>query len=606
MDQRQYSRLILLLAGVFVALGAWGGVFDELERIGKPRRLEGQRTFLPPEQAFRIQERLGSGRELAFDFTIEPGYYLYRDKLAITALSPGAVLGGARLPDAEMKDDPEFGLVPVYKHDFTMTVPLEKGPDGAVTVEVQLSFQGCAEDGICYPPMRRQFAVPIPGPPAVPGGGVMLSETERIAQQIGERSLALTMLIFLGLGLLLSFTPCVLPMVPILSGIIVGQQQPLSTGRAVLLSTAYVLAMAATYAMAGIVAGLLGHNLQAAFQRPALIAAFAGLFGVLALSMFGLFELQLPAAVRARLDRFSRGQRGGSYPGVMAMGVLSAVLVGPCVAPPLAGALTYIGQTGSGLVGGAALFALGLGMGLPLIAIGGSAGALLPRVGPWMEGVKQVFGVVFLGVAVWFLERIVPPTVALMLWAALLIGSAVFLGALARTPAAASAWLRLRQALGVFLLIYGGLLIVGASSGATDVFAPLETWTRTRSEPAPELNFVPVKTLADLDRAVSRAQQEGRVAMLDVYADWCVECKHLERETFVEASVHRRLSNMLLLRADVTANDDEDRALLSSHALYGPPALLFFREGDELRQQRVVGFVAAPAFAQLLDTLAVR
>jgi thiol:disulfide interchange protein DsbD len=193
-----------------------------------------------------------------------------------------------------------------------------------------------------------------------------------------------------------------------------------------------------------------------------------------------------------------------------------------------------------------------------------------------------------------------------MLWAALLIGSAVFLGALARTPAAASAWLRLRQALGVFLLIYGSLLIVGASSGATDVFAPLETWTRTRSESAPELNFVPVKTLADLDRAVSRAQQEGRVAMLDVYADWCVECKHLERETFVEASVHRRLSNMLLLRADVTANDDEDRALLSSHALYGPPALLFFREGDELRQQRVVGFVAAPAFAQLLDTLAVR
>ena len=414
--------------------------------------------------------------------------------------------------------------------------------------------------------------------------------------------LGVIMASFFGFGLLLALTPCVLPMVPILSGIIVGQKQPVGTARALVLSSTYVVAMALTYTVAGVIAGLAGRNLQAAFQHPAAIATFAAVFVALALSMFGFYELQLPTALQSRIDALSRRQRGGSLLGVAVMGVLSAIIVGPCVAPPLAGALAYIGQTGSPFVGAAALFALGLGMGVPLIAVGTSAGALLPRAGAWMEAVKQVFGVVFLGVAIWFLARIVPAPLVLLLWGALALGCAVFLGALLRFEAHSSRGSRLGQALGLVLLVYGSSLIVGAAAGGSDPFAPLRPFAGGGSATlAAQLPFQPVSNVAELEQILGAADRQ--TVMLDFYADWCVECKHLEQQTFTDPAVHQRLQELTLVRADVTANNAAHQALLQQFGLFGPPAILFFRDGQELRGERLIGFADAGDFSHRLDAV---
>lgn len=613
MLKRPNIALIVML--MMAASPLWAGVLDKLEQIGAPVRIDGQREFLPPDQAFRLTERLNPAGQLELRWEIEPGYYLYRDKTKLTATTAGAILAATQLPAGEFKEDPEFGRVEVYKHELTITAAIEQAPASGDLLEAEVRYQGCAEDGICYPPIKKTVAFSLlsaahaaasPPPSSAPSStaaAVGRSASDRIAQQLGERSLTQTLLTFLGLGLLLAFTPCVLPMVPILSGIIVGQQQPVSTLRAVALSSVYVLAMALTYTLAGIVAGLAGKNLQAAFQHPLAISAFAAVFVALALSMFGFYELQLPSALQSKLDNLSRKQRSGSITGVAVMGVLSAVIVGPCVAPPLAGALAYIGQTGSPLIGGAALFALGLGMGLPLIAVGASAGALLPRAGQWMERVKAVFGVIFLAVAVWFVERIVPPGVALMLWAALLIGCAVFLGALTRSERGAPATARVAQAAGLVLLVYGVILIVGASAGADDPLSPLSPLAG-RSAVQTETTFIAIKSSADLDQQLSRAAAAGQAVMLDFYADWCVECKHLERQTFSAEAVQQRLNQMVLLRADVTADDAIDRALLQRYGLFGPPAVLFFHSGTELRSHRLEGFADATTFSTLLDRVA--
>ena len=591
-----------------------GGVLDQLERLGKPVKLSGQRDFLPPDEAFRLTTLTSTSGDLLLEFEIEPGYYLYRDKFAVGPVGPDLALGSMQLPASEPKDDPEFGRVEVYKHDMRIIVPVTEAPAAGGFGEAEVRYQGCAEDGICYPPIKKVVAFDLGAGPAegstiatpAAAGETGLSASDRIARDLGTRSLAATLLTFLGLGVLLAFTPCVFPMVPILSGIIVGQRQPVSTLRATSLSAVYVLAMAATYAVAGVAAGLLGENLQAAFQQPGVILAFAAIFVVLALSMFGFYELQLPAAVQSRLDRLSRSQKSGSLAGVAVMGMLSAIIVGPCVAPPLAGALAYIGHTGSALVGGSALFALGLGMGLPLLAVGASAGALLPRAGAWMDGVKRVFGVIFLGVAVWFMERILPGPVVLVLWAALALGSAVALGALVRHERPSRVNAQLRQALGLGLLVYGAVLIVGASAGADDPLAPLAPLAARHGQSGSTTSaprFEAVKSAEDVSRAISTAQAAGRAVMLDFYADWCIECKHLERETFTAPTVSGRLAGMTLLRADVTDNDAVDRALLERFELFGPPAVLFFRDGRELREHRLVGFADANGFSALLDAV---
>lgn len=618
---RSPSLAVLTLVVLFAAAVQGGGVLDQLDALAKPEKLTGQRDFLPPDQAFVLLEKTAADGGLALSWDIQPGYYLYRDKLKVTAVTLGLALAAPRLPEGEIKQDPEFGAVKIFKHQLEVAVSVTARPPATEVLEAEVRYQGCAEDGICYPPIKKRVAFSNngAGPASAAGLAVSLAgadlsaageqgAAERIASDLGQRSLAVTLVSFLGFGLLLAFTPCVLPMVPILSGIIVGQQQPVSATRGFALSSVYVVAMALTYALAGVVAGLLGRNLQAAFQQPAVLIAFSLLFVALAFSMFGFYELQLPSSVQTRLDRLSRAQRGGSYVGVAVMGALSALIVGPCVAPPLAGALAVISQSGSALVGGSALFALGIGMGLPLIALGTSAGGVLPRVGAWMENIKRVFGVVFLAVAIMFLSRILPGPAILALWALLLIVSAVYLGALDRPSERATGWQRFKLGLGLASLVYGLTLLIGAAGGADDPLQPLAPLVGARAA-APgraALSFAPVTSLAALEQALLSARNAGQLVMLDFYADWCVECKHLESQTFADAEIAPRLAGLTLLRADVTAGSEADRALLAHYGLFGPPAVLFFAGGEELRGKRITGFVAAQEFKQHLASLGAR
>jgi thiol:disulfide interchange protein DsbD len=419
----------------------------------------------------------------------------------------------------------------------------------------------------------------------------------RIARSLKEDNLWLNLAGFFGFGLLLAFTPCVFPMIPILSSLIIGQGARVTTRRAFLLSLSYVLAMAVTYTLAGVAAALFGKNLQIAFQNPWILGSISVMFVLLALAMFDVYQFQLPAGWQARLNELSNRQSAGTYIGAAVMGFLSALVVGPCVAAPLAGILLYIGMSGDAVLGGISLFVLSLGMGLPLLIIGTSAGRLLPKAGPWMNTIKAVFGVLMLAVAVWFLDRIVPPAVGLLLWAVLLIGTSVYLGAFDRMERGVSGWSRLWKGAGLLIFIYGALLLVGAASGGSDPLRPLQgsLVAADKSAAARSLEFESIKGVAGLRQAIAAAK--GRPVMLDFYADWCVDCKIMERRTFSDAQVQAALANVTLLRADVTANDAMDQELLKQFGLFGPPALLFFnRSGDELEQFRLVGYIDPTGF----------
>jgi thiol:disulfide interchange protein DsbD len=391
-------------------------------------------------------------------------------------------------------------------------------------------------------------------------------------------------------------------MVPILSGIIAGQGERMTTSRAFWLSLVYVLAMAVTYTVAGVLAGLFGQNLQAVFQNPWILGFFIAIFIALALSMFGFFELQLPSGLQSRLTQASNQQKGGSLTGVAVMGFLSALIVGPCVAPPLAAALIVIGASGSALLGGAALFALSMGMGLPLILFGVSAGKLVPKAGPWMDSIKAVFGIGLLALAIWMLERIVQGPVILLLWGALATASGVYLGALERIPEGASGWRRLWKSLGLVLLLLGAIEIIGAASGGENWMKPLKNLRSGGQASAVEqVTFQRIKSLADLEAGVARANQAGKPAMLDFYADWCVECVRMERNTFGEPEIQALFGQIQPLQADVTPNDEVDQALMKKYGVIGPPAILFFdRKGNELPGFRLVGFFEAEEFADHL------
>jgi len=427
-----------------------------------------------------------------------------------------------------------------------------------------------------------------------------MSEQDSITEKLKSGSMFLNIITFFGFGLLLSLTPCVFPMIPILSGIIIGQGKQITTMQGFTLSLIYVIAMALTYALAGVVAAMLNFNIQAAAQNVWLLSFFSLVFVALAMSMFGFYEIQLPSAVQTRLASMSDSQKGGSLIGVFIMGALSAIIVGPCVAPPLAGALLYISQTGDKLLGGLALFALGIGMGVPLLAIGASAGSLLPRAGTWMEMVKYIFGVLMLAVAVWFISRVLPPMVELYLWAGLLIVTAIYMGALDRLPDGAT-WRKLWKGVGVVMLVYGAILIVGGSSGSTSILKPLAGLALGGGEASAGkegLPFQRIKSLSDLNAAVAAASQQGKPVMLDFYADWCVACVEMETYTFPAPKVHEALKGAVLLQADVTANDDIDQALMQNFNIFGPPAILFFNAGgQELKAYRLVGFKEADEFS---------
>ena len=585
---------------------------------------------LQPEQAFRQSARSLDPQSVEVSFDIAPEYYLYKGKFKFSAEPATVELGEPQLPAGEVKDDEFFGRVETYRGQLRFTVPVNAA-EGIDRFTLTVTSQGCADMGICYPPTPQSTESSLTGGAASAGEGGFLSralgepapadrparlaptpagatapattgadESASIARLLGEQSLPLMLLSFFGFGLLLAFTPCTFPMIPILSGIIVGHGDRISRSRAFALSLAYVLGMAVTYAAAGVAAGLSGTLLSAALQNAWVLGSFAAVFVLLALSMFGFYELQLPSALQSRLSDTANHEKGGSLGGVVVMGALSALIVGPCVAAPLAGALLYIAQTGDAAMGGAALFVMALGMGAPLLAVGLAARSVLPKAGPWMEGVKKAFGVILLGVAVWLVTPVVPPLVPMLAWAALLIFSGIFLHALDPLPPHSHGWQRFWKGFGVISLLAGSALLIGALAGSRDPLQPLAVLrTQNAIAAATEVHFERVRTVAELDARIAAAT---RPVMLDFYADWCVSCKEMERYTFSDPAVAARMNAMLLLQADVTANNDEDKALLKRFGLFGPPGIVFFRPGGgEIEGVRVVGFKAAEDFGKILD-----
>jgi thiol:disulfide interchange protein DsbD len=543
-----------------------------------------------------------------FDYTLTADTYLYRDKLTFVVKAPADVkVARVETPAGDFKDDPSFGRTEVYHDDLSAKVSLSRALAADEQLVIEAVWQGCNEAvGICYPPIDRNFTLTASG--AAAGGtalqagpseaasaaGAPESDTSRIERVLAGGSFWAVIVMFFGLGLLLSLTPCVFPMIPILSGIIAGQKQVTKTS-GFLLSLAYVLGMAITYAVAGVIAALSGTLISNALQNPWALGIGALIFVGLALSMFGFYELQLPSALQSKFSERANRMKGGNFFGVFAMGALSAVILGPCVAPPLAAALAFIAQTGNTFLGGSALFVLALGMGVPLLLIGVSAGALLPRAGGWMNAVKYFFGVMMLAIAIYLISPIIPDWLDMLLWALLLIGSAIFLHALDPLPAHASGWSRLWKGFGVALLIGGLAIILGVLAGSRNLLQPLDifkggaavTGTAASAQPA-GLQFDKVKTVAELDTRLAAAQ--GREVMLDFYADWCVSCKEMERFTFSDPAVQARLKDVVLLKADVTANTAEDKELLKRFMLFGPPGIIFWNAAGQQSDYKVIGF----------------
>jgi len=557
--------------------------------------------LLEPDEAFNFSATSTNQQTISLNWRIADGYYLYQNKIKVRLLRPTQLtLAAISYPKGKQKHDEIFGDTIVYYQHLEIQQGLSEPLQQTTELQLQVEFQGCADIGVCYPPMSKTVNVQLaatdsaaPTPPQQP-----LSEQDEIARSLSNNTLLLTCLTFLGFGILLSFTPCVFPMIPILSGIIIGQGKAITQKKAFNLSLSYVLASALTYAVFGILAGLFGENLQASFQNPWVLSTFSLVFVALALSMFGLYQLQLPAAIQSKLSSVSQQQTHGSLWGSAAMGCLSTLIVGPCVAAPLAGVLIYIGQTGDAVLGGMALFSLGLGMGIPLIIIGMSAGKLLPKAGHWMEPIKHFFGVLLLAVAIWLMERILPAAISLLLWAALLIVSAVYLGAIDRLADNATGWKKLAKGVGVLFITYGIILMLGAVSGASNPFQPLANLTFNKQHSTENgLAFQRIKNIAQLERALKSAEKNQQQVMLDFYADWCISCKEMDAYTFSDPRVKQALSGVLLLQADVTQNNAADKALLKAYSLIGPPAILFFQpDTRESSQHRVIGYMPSDEF----------
>ncbi|WP_235009049.1 protein-disulfide reductase DsbD [Marinobacterium lutimaris] len=609
--------LVVTLPGI-----ASAGLFDSIGG-GKDQPLP-----LPVEQAYQMRVEAVSPGHFDLVWQMPPDYYLYRDKVTVTP-GEGVDLVDRRNAESVTKDDPLFGRVEVYYDEARVSLLLG-GVNGVTDGTLEVSYQGCWEGGICYPPVTEQVDVtdlvpasglrwvdgsPGAGDAASPAGAdsaVPLSEQAHFASLLGGSSLLVTLGAFFLAGLALSLTPCVFPMIPILSGIIVGHGHRISTGRALFLSFIYVLAMALTYTVAGVIVGLFGANIQVALQNPWVISLFAGLFVLLSLSMFGFYELQMPKALQSRVSEVSSHQKSGSVTGVAVMGFLSALIVGPCMAAPLAGALIYIGQSGDPVLGGAALFVLSLGMGLPLLLVGASAGRLLPRAGAWMEGVKAAFGVLLLLMAVWMLDRILPVQITMALVGVILIISAVYLNVFERLGEHSNGWHRLWKGAGIILAVYGIALIVGVLSGSRNLLFPLQGLVaqqgagqvQAEGQIRSQLNFTTVTSLEELQPMLAKAAAENRPVMLDFYADWCVSCVELEYVTFADAGVQQRLSAFDLIKVDVTANDADSKALNQRYQVFGPPVLVFHdRSGQERPAMAMVGVIEPEDFLKTIATL---
>jgi len=541
--------------------------------------------FLAPEQAFAFDARMRDEATIEVSFRIADGYYMYRDKIAVSA--EGATLGKVEIPRGTIKFDPNFDKeLETLRQHLTLAIPVQ----ASGSFKLKVTSQGCADKGLCYPPMESVATLSTANSGVDVAAPAADGEMGRIEASLASGRLLLILPLFLLLGLGLSFTPCVLPMVPILSFIIAGEGAQTSRQRGLLLAVAYSLGMALVYTALGIAAGLIGEGLSATLQSPPILSAFAILMAVMALSMFDVYQLQVPASLQLALTRLSERQRGGKLLGVFVMGAISALIVGPCVAAPLAGALVYISQTRNVLIGGSALFAMAVGMSVPLLLVGISAGSLLPRAGAWMQTVKHFFGVLMLALALWMVSSLIPAWLLMLGWGLLGAGYGVFL-----MRDKSLGW-RARL-LGTVFIALGGVQLLGLATGGRDAWSPL---AQLRGQHHQKTVFTRVRSVAELDAAL--ANTGGRRVMLDFYADWCVSCIEMEKLTFTKPEVKTKLDQMLLLQADVTANNDDDKALLKRFGLFGPPGIILFdANGTEIRSARVIGFQPPAQFLESLQ-----
>jgi thiol:disulfide interchange protein DsbD len=578
---------------------------------------------LPPEQAFRFSARMLDAQTIVVRYDIVRGYYMYREKFQFAA-SP-VTLSSAVLPPGKLKDDEFFGKVETYRDRVEIKLPFTTSGPVPAELTLQATSQGCADIGICYPPQEQRAVIKtsLSGAVSAAGGGdanpfvnpsslpaAVGSEELQIQDLLRSAGFWAVVAAFFGFGLGLAFTPCVLPMIPIVSGIVVARGEHLTKLAALALTFVYVIAMAITYAIAGVLAGMSGSMLAGSLQNPWVLGAFAAVFVLLALSMFDLYELQLPSAMQSWFAERSNRMRGHGYLGVFVMGVFSALIIGPCVAPPLAGALLFIAERGDVVLGGSALFAMALGMGTPLIAVGVSAGSLLPKAGAWMQSVKRLFGALLLAVAIWIVSPVIPIVVQMAAWGVLLVVSAIFLRAIDPLPHTASGFERFAKGIGVVALLAGASLLIGALGGGRDILQPLAGLRGAAAGgemPGADASTVKptFERVADIGELDARlAASGGKPILLDFYADWCVSCKEMERFTFSDEAVRARMANFVLLKADVTANNEADKALLKRFSLFGPPGIIFFApNGREVKGLRVIGFQPAKRFAATLDLL---
>jgi thiol:disulfide interchange protein DsbD len=642
----RYFLLFLCFCSInaFADEGKSSGFLSGLQQLRTSFDQEEQ-ELLPPDQAFKLKVKVQDENTLVAQFEPAKNYYLYKDKVAFKPKSTGTTIERVSLPQGKMKSDVTFGQVEVFQEPFEARISLKRDTPSADKLTLVATYQGCNEPiGVCYAPINKVIELTLPVAKAAAGavanavssnaaaaisssttkadttaelfqspGSSATIETEsaEIERMFETGSFWLIITSFFGIGLLLSFTPCVFPMFPILSGIIAKGGQHITKQRGFILALAYVMGMAITYAIAGVAAGLSGAMLSAALQNAWVLGAFALIFVTLAFSMFGFYELQLPTFFQSKLSEEAGHLKGGHLTSVFGMGALSALIVGPCVAAPLAGALLYISQTRDVVLGGSALFAMALGMGVPLLILGASAGALLPKAGPWMESVKQSFGVLLLGVAIWLVSPVIPAVAHMLLWAALLIVSAIYLHAVDPLRPGASGLQKFLKGLGMLALLTGIALLIGVFSGSRDILQPLSKINVAavdvgmRSESAGQTGHLPfkrVKSVAELEQHI--LQSRDKYVMLDFYADWCISCKEMERFTFTDADVQSRLRNVVLLQVDVTEGTPEDTALLKRFQLFGPPAILFMdKEGRQVPNVKIIGYQDKQSFLKILNAV---
>ena len=572
--------------------------------------LELNNKVLEPEEAFKVNFTKEEDR-LNIKINLGKDIYLYDDKIQINITKPKKVELVKELTLA--KPVPYDGFI-VHFDDLNVDVPysLLKSKLDSNKYEIEIKFQGCSKAGLCYAPMsekqvvffeadvKEQVVEPIKEDAQqkdevnLKSENENLSETDNIAAALKDSSTLLVLATFFGFGLLLSFTPCVFPMIPILSSIIVkaSQNETMNAKKGFFMSLIYVLAMSVAYTIAGVIAGIFGANLQASLQNPYVLVAFSLIFVALAFSMFGYFEIRLPSAIQTKINKTTEGKEKQGVLGIAIMGFLSALIVGPCVAPPLAGALVYIGQTGDAILGGMALFVMSLGMGVPLLIIGAGAGKFMPKPGGWMESVTKIFGLIMLGVAIWLLDRVINPTVAIYLWAFLLLGTAIYLRVYKHI---------ISQLISTVIFIFGVIMIVGAVSGATNPLKPLDKFINNgvSSVKQDELKFTKIQNITQLEDAISKS---SKPVILDFWATWCVSCKELDEITFKDPEVIKKLQNFTLLKADVTQNSDEDKALQKRFGIVGPPALIFWDTNkQEVKSAKIVGYKNPKEFLEVLD-----